>query len=99
MGDVAARRAGADPLADEMRASLRVALALLPQGQRDVLLLTHLVGLSPRETAATLGCTVRAVNGLHYRGRAAARAALADLGTAPAVVPARVTDPLLEASA
>jgi RNA polymerase sigma-70 factor (ECF subfamily) len=71
--------------AEEVRASLRAALALLPQGQRDVLLLTHLVGLAPQEIAATLGCTVRAVHGLHYRGRIAVRVTLTDLGSAPAV--------------
>lgn len=71
--------------ADELRSSLRAALALLPQGQRDVLLLTHLVGLSPQEIATVLGCTVRAVHGLHYRGRIAARVTLTELGSAPAV--------------
>jgi RNA polymerase sigma-70 factor (ECF subfamily) len=81
--DVGARD---DRGADELRASLRAALALLPQGQRDVLLLTHLVGLSPHEIAAVLGCTVRAVHGLHYRGRIAVRVTLTGLGSAPAVV-------------
>jgi RNA polymerase sigma-70 factor (ECF subfamily) len=71
--------------AEEVRGALRAALALLPQGQRDVLLLTHLVGLTPHEIAAELGCSVRAVHGLHYRGRAAVRATLTDLGSAPAV--------------
>jgi RNA polymerase sigma-70 factor, ECF subfamily len=70
---------------EELRSSLRAALALLPRGQRDVLLLTHLVGLAPREIAAVLGCTVRAVHGLHYRGRGAARVTLTELGAAPAV--------------
>jgi RNA polymerase sigma factor (sigma-70 family) len=70
---------------EELRSSLRAALALLPQGQRDVLLLTHLVGLSPQEIAAVLGCTVRAVHGLHYRGRVAARVTLTESGSAPAV--------------
>jgi RNA polymerase sigma-70 factor (ECF subfamily) len=71
--------------AEEVRSSLRAALALLPQGQRDVLLLTHLVGLSPHEIAAILNCSVRAVHGLHYRGRIAVRVLLTDLGSAPAV--------------
>ncbi len=71
--------------AEELRSSLSAALALLPQGQRDVLLLTHLVGLSPQEIATVLGCTVRAVHGLHYRGRVAARVTLTELGSAPAV--------------
>jgi RNA polymerase sigma-70 factor (ECF subfamily) len=82
LGDVRARD---DRAAEELRSSLHAAFALLPQGQRDVLLLTHLVGLSPHEIAAVLGCTVRAVHGLHYRGRIAVQATLTDLGSAPAV--------------
>ena len=35
-----------------------------------------------------LGCTVRAVHGLHYRGRAAVRVTLTDLGSAPGRRPA-----------
>jgi RNA polymerase sigma-70 factor (ECF subfamily) len=70
---------------EELRSSLREALAQLPRGQRDVLLLTHLVGLSPREIATVLGCTVRAVHGLHYRGRGTARVTLTELAAAPAV--------------
>jgi RNA polymerase sigma-70 factor (ECF subfamily) len=73
-----------DRRADEARTSLHAALASLPQAQRDVLLLTHLVGLSPQEIAEVLGRSVRAVHGLHYRGRAAAQLALSDLGSAPA---------------
>jgi RNA polymerase sigma-70 factor, ECF subfamily len=75
-----------DDAAEEARSSLRAALASLPADQRDVLLLTHLVGLSPSEIARHLGRSVRSVHGLHYRGRAAARVALHDLGSAPATV-------------
>jgi RNA polymerase sigma-70 factor (ECF subfamily) len=74
-----------DRRAEEARSSLQAALASLPRDQRDVLLLTHLVGLSPREIADLLGRSVRSVHGLHYRGRAAARLALNDLGSAPIV--------------
>jgi RNA polymerase sigma-70 factor, ECF subfamily len=70
----------------EARASLREALSTLPTAQRDVLLLRHLVGLSPDEVAARLGRTVKAVHGLDLRGRAAARSALHDLQAAPATV-------------
>lgn len=83
--DVGRDRVRDDHAAEEVRSALRAALDLLPQGQRDVLLLTHLVGLAPHEIAAELGCSVRAVHGLHYRGRAAVRATLTDLGSAPAV--------------
>jgi RNA polymerase sigma-70 factor, ECF subfamily len=76
-----------DEVAEQARTSLRAALASLPPAQRDVLLLTHLVGLSPAEIATHLGRSVRSVHGLHYRGRAAARDALNDLGCAPATVP------------
>jgi RNA polymerase sigma-70 factor, ECF subfamily len=78
--------ASADPSAEKARTALHTALASLPRAQRDVLLLTHLVGLSPAEIAAHLGRSVRAVHGLHYRGRAAAQEALHDLGSAPATV-------------
>src|SRR3954462_2208410 len=61
--EVDERCARDDRAAEEVRAALRAALAALPQEQREVLLLTHLVGLSPHEIAATLGCTVRAVHG------------------------------------
>jgi RNA polymerase sigma-70 factor (ECF subfamily) len=101
--DVHVARARDEQGAGEVRSALRAALALLPQGQRDVLLLTHLVGLSPNEIAAVLGCSVRAVHGLHYRGRAAVRATLTDLGSAPAVArlprPALPDHELLEVSA
>jgi RNA polymerase sigma-70 factor (ECF subfamily) len=101
--DVEQTRARDDQGADEVRSALRAALALLPQGQRDVLLLTHLVGLAPSEIAAVLGCSVRAVHGLHYRGRVAVRATLTDLGSAPAVArlprTARHHPELLEVSA
>jgi RNA polymerase sigma-70 factor (ECF subfamily) len=85
VSDIDERRGRDDARNSELRSVLQAALALLPQDQRDVLLLTHVVGLEPREVAAELGCTVRAVHGLHYRGRMAVRLTLSDLGSAPAV--------------
>jgi RNA polymerase sigma-70 factor (ECF subfamily) len=85
VADVDEPEARDDRRAHEARTDLHAALATLPQAQRDVLLLTHLVGLSPHEIAAVLGRSVRAVHGLHYRGRAAAQVALSDLGSAPTV--------------
>jgi RNA polymerase sigma-70 factor, ECF subfamily len=67
----------------ERRASLRAALATLTPGQRDVLVLRHIVGLTPEEIAVRLGRTVRSVHCLHHRGRAAACEALHELGSAP----------------
>src|SRR3954471_14630929 len=77
-----------EALADEARrertASLREALSGLPSAQREVLLLRHLVGLSPGEIADSLGRSVRSVHCLHHRGRSAARTALDRLGARPA---------------
>lgn len=76
----------ADEMARERRACLQEALSSLTTGQRDVLVLRHLVGLTPEEIAARLGRSVRSVHCLHHRGRAAACTALRDLGSAPATV-------------
>jgi RNA polymerase sigma-70 factor, ECF subfamily len=70
----------------ERRASLREALASLTAGQRDVLVLRHVVGFTPEEIATRLGRSVRSVHCLHQRGRAAACTALDELGSAPATV-------------
>jgi RNA polymerase sigma-70 factor (ECF subfamily) len=74
----------ADEAGRECAASLRLALRDLTPGQRDVLLLRHLVGLSPGEIAEHLGRSVRSVHCLHHRGCSAARVALDGLGAAPA---------------
>jgi RNA polymerase sigma-70 factor (ECF subfamily) len=66
--------------------SIRDALASLPAEQREVVLLRHLVGLSPPEIAARLGRTESSVHGLHHRGRSAVCAALAKVGAVPAVM-------------
>jgi RNA polymerase sigma-70 factor, ECF subfamily len=76
----------ADDAARECASSLREALAGLTADQRNVLVLRHLVGLSPAEIAEQLGRTVRSVHCLHHRGRSAARTALHDLGAAPATL-------------
>jgi len=64
---------------------LRQALESLPAEQRDVLILRHVVGLSPVEIASMLGKTESSVHGLHHRGRQALQTTLADLGAAPVV--------------
>lgn len=73
-----------DDGAMERRVSLRQALSSLTAGQRDVLVLRHLVGLTPEEIAAQTGRTLRSVYCLHHRGRAAACTALHELDSAPA---------------
>jgi len=63
---------------------IKAALAELPHDQREVLVLRHLVGLSPGEIAARLGKTEGSIHGLHHRGRGALKASLAELDVAPA---------------
>lgn len=68
----------------ELTRSLKQALAELPHEQREVIVLRHVVGLSPGEIADRLDKTESSVHGLHHRGRGALKAALAALDAAPA---------------
>jgi len=65
--------------------ALRQALEDLPEDQREVLVLRHIVGLSPVEIAGTLDKTESSVHGLHHRGRRSLRASLIELDAAPVV--------------
>jgi RNA polymerase sigma-70 factor (ECF subfamily) len=78
---------GQSQLGHERGHDLRHALELLPDDQREVLVLRHIVGLSPTEIAATLEKTESAVHGLHHRGRRTLRASLSQLGAAPVIAP------------
>lgn len=71
---------------DRSRA-LRQALEELPDDQREVLVLRHIVGLSPVEIAAALDKTESSVHGLHHRGRRALKTSLTALDAAPVVAP------------
>ena len=64
---------------------LREALEQLPEEQREVLVLRHILGLSPVEIADALGKTESSVHGLHHRGRRSLQSNLLKLGTAPVV--------------
>lgn len=75
---------GAQTALDRGRA-LRQALEDLPEDQREVLVLRHIVGLSPLEIADTLEKSESSVHGLHHRGRRSLRANLTELGAAPVV--------------
>lgn len=65
--------------------ALRQALEDLPEDQREVLVLRHIIGLSPVEIASTLDKSESSVHGLHHRGRRSLRANLSELGAAPVV--------------
>jgi RNA polymerase sigma-70 factor (ECF subfamily) len=61
------------------------ALDRLTEEQREVLVLRHIVGLSPAEIAKLLGKKENAIHGLHHRGRLSLQSALVELGAAPVV--------------
>jgi RNA polymerase sigma-70 factor (ECF subfamily) len=62
------------------------ALAALPEDQRTVVVLRHLVGLTPGEIAERLGRSENAIHGLHHRGRRAVQQELRHLDCAPVTV-------------
>jgi RNA polymerase sigma-70 factor, ECF subfamily len=62
------------------------ALAALPEDQRAVVVLRHLVGLTPGEIAERLGRTENSIHGLHHRGRRAVQQELRRLECGPATV-------------
>lgn len=55
----------------ELSRTLREALEELPLDQREVVVLRHILGLTPVEIAERLGRTDSSVYGLHHRGRRA----------------------------
>ena len=67
--------------------TVRAALAALPEEQREVVVLRHLVGLTPGEIAERLGRTESSIHGLHHRGRRALQRELIALETSPSTRP------------
>jgi RNA polymerase sigma-70 factor, ECF subfamily len=83
--DVRVADNGRAQISTDRSRALREALERLPDDQREVLVLRHIVGLSPVEIAATLEKTESSVHGLHHRGRRSLKASLAELGVAPVI--------------
>jgi RNA polymerase sigma-70 factor (ECF subfamily) len=78
--------------------TVRYALASLPEEQRKVVFLRHVVGLTPSEIAHQLGRTESSVHGLHNRGRQALKRELKRLDSAPLTCgprPAHASAPLV----
>jgi RNA polymerase sigma-70 factor, ECF subfamily len=67
----------------DRRRDLEQALATLPHDQRNVVVLRHLVGLSPGEIGTQMGRTEASIHGLHHRARRALRDELDRLECAP----------------
>jgi RNA polymerase sigma-70 factor (ECF subfamily) len=59
------------------------ALATLPDEQRQVVILRHVIGLSPGEIADRMGRSESSIHGLHHRGRRALQRELAGLDATP----------------
>jgi RNA polymerase sigma-70 factor (ECF subfamily) len=62
----------------DCRWDLESALSTLPEDQREVVVLRHLVGLTPGEIAERMGRTESSIHGLHHRGRRALQRELTD---------------------
>lgn len=65
---------------------LREALDELPRDQREVMVLRHVVGLSPLEIAGTMNRSESSIHGLHHRGRRRLKGLLESTGAGPVVV-------------
>jgi RNA polymerase sigma-70 factor, ECF subfamily len=63
--------------------TVRAALATLPEEQRQVVFLRHVVGLTPSEIADRMGRSESSIHGLHHRGRRALQRELARLDSTP----------------
>jgi RNA polymerase sigma-70 factor, ECF subfamily len=63
--------------------TVRTAFATLPDEQRKVVFLRHVMGLSPGEIAKRMGRTESSIHGLHHRGRNALREELTRLDACP----------------
>ena len=68
--------------------TVRAALAVLPEPQRQVVFLRHVRRLTPEEVADRMGRT-SGLNGLHHRGRRTLRRELERLESMPFTRPTR----------
>lgn len=70
--------------------TVRAALAALPDEQREVVVLRHIIGLSPAEIADRMGRSESSIHGLHHRGRRTLQRELRLLDSTPSTrTPAR----------
>jgi RNA polymerase sigma-70 factor, ECF subfamily len=72
-----------DQGAQDMARDLQTALDALPEEQRTVVVMRHLVGLTPPEIAEHMGRTESSIHGLHHRGRRALQQELRRLEAVP----------------
>jgi RNA polymerase sigma-70 factor, ECF subfamily len=72
-----------DQTSDDLRRGLEQALQALPEDQRKVIVLRHLVGLTPGEIAARMERTEPSIHGLHHRARQALKQELLAIECGP----------------
>ena len=72
-----------DQVGDDRRRGLQQALESLPEDQRNVIVLRHLMGLTPGEIAAQMDRTESSIHGLHHRARLAVKRELLALDCGP----------------
>jgi RNA polymerase sigma-70 factor, ECF subfamily len=70
----------------EAARDLHAALDVLPDEQRTVVVMRHIVGLTPPEIAERMGRSESSIHSLHHRGRRALQEELRRLDSAPATV-------------
>jgi RNA polymerase sigma-70 factor, ECF subfamily len=63
--------------------TVREALATLPEEQRQVVIMRHVIGLTPGEIADRMGRSEGSIHGLHHRGRRALQRELERLDSTP----------------
>jgi RNA polymerase sigma-70 factor, ECF subfamily len=74
--------------------TVRAALAAIPDEQREVVVLRHVVGLTPAEIADRMGRTESSIHGLHHRGRRALQRELKQLESTPATRVTTLREPI-----
>lgn len=79
--------ASTSPVDLDQGETVRAALSALPDEQREVVVLRHVVGLSPAEIADRMGRTESSIHGLHHRGRRTLQRELMLLDSTPSTRP------------
>lgn len=86
--DVTATFGHSDDESLDRARSLRTALDALPEEQRNVVVMRHVIGLTPPEIAEQMGRSESSIHGLHHRGRRALKQELLRLESAPSTTAA-----------
>ena len=88
--------ASTSPVDLDQGETVRAALSALPDEQREVVVLRHVVGLTPAEIADRMGRTESSIHGLHHRGRRTLQRELMLLDSTPSTRPQVRSQSLLD---